>query len=240
MQDLVTADSVDVLVLVDNASDFLSSAPPSVEGELSRFWRRGARLLAGRFTCCAAHGLSLAITARAGGVSRTLLFDAGPDGAILAGNVARLGFDMGDVDGLFLSHGHWDHAGGMLTALDLVREARPAGPLPTFMHPGMYRSRAMRDADGTMRPFEDVPPASLLEEHGAEVFHASEPAVVIILSAVSILSFIKTGIPCRGPLVLPAFLSSSICLAIAAASGLISITEFSEGPALSISFMRCR
>lgn len=179
MQDLVTADSVDVLVLVDNASDFLSSAPPSVEGELSRFWRRGARLLAGRFTCCAAHGLSLAITARAGGVSRTLLFDAGPDGAILAGNVARLGFDMGDVDGLFLSHGHWDHAGGMLTALDLVREARPAGPLPTFMHPGMYRSRAMRDADGTMRPFEDVPPASLLEEHGAEVFHASEPAVVV-------------------------------------------------------------
>ena len=176
---LVAADSVDVLVLVDNATDFLSSAPPSVEGELSRFWRRGARPLAGAVLCCAAHGLSLAITARAGTTSRTLLFDAGPEGAVLARNVARLGFDMSEVDGLFLSHGHWDHAGGMLAALDLVRKAKPAGELPTYMHPGMYRSRALQGADGTMRLFEDIPSARVLEEHGARVLHASEPEVVL-------------------------------------------------------------
>ena len=54
---------------------------------------------------------------------------------------------------------------------------------------------------------------------------AKDPAVVCILSAVSILSFIKTGIPCKGPLFLPAFNSLSIATAIATASGLTSITE---------------
>lgn len=179
MSELSIADSVDVLVLVDNATDFLSSTPPADESELSRFWRRGGRYLAGNVLCCAAHGLSCAITARAGAASRTLLFDAGPDGAVLATNVARLGFDMGGVDGLFLSHGHWDHAGGMLAALDGVRSARPGRALPTYMHPGMYRSRALRGADGTMRPFEDIPTANVLEAHGAEVSHATDPRLVL-------------------------------------------------------------
>lgn len=177
--ELVVADAVDVLVLVDNTTDFLSSSPPFVEGELSRFWQRGPRWLAGDGLCCAAHGLSLAITVHADGRSRTLLFDTGPDGEVLLRNVARLGFDMGSVDALFLSHGHWDHAGGMLAALDAVCAAKGAPGLPTFMHPGMYRSRATRAADGTMRPLADIPAASELQAHGADVRHASEPMLIL-------------------------------------------------------------
>lgn len=179
MHKLAVADSVDVLVLVDNTTDFLSSAPPSVESELSRFWRRGARFQAGKLLCCAAHGLSCAITARVGATARTLLFDAGPDGAVLRSNVTRLGFDMSDVDALFLSHGHWDHAGGMLTALDLIRQAKPDAVVPTYMHPGMYRQRAVRSIDGQMRAFEDVPSVDLLQQHGAEVSHATEAMLVL-------------------------------------------------------------
>ena len=52
------------------------------------------------------------------------------------------------------------------------------------------------------------------------------------------LSFIKTGIPCKGPLLLPAFISLSIATAIATASGLTSITEFNCGPFLSIVSIR--
>jgi 7,8-dihydropterin-6-yl-methyl-4-(beta-D-ribofuranosyl)aminobenzene 5'-phosphate synthase len=100
MTELTTADRIEVLVLVDNVTDFLSSAPVDVESELSRFWRRGARLLAGDLLCCAAHGFSCAVTAWSGATSRTLLFDAGPDGAVLRSNAARLGFDMRSVDAL--------------------------------------------------------------------------------------------------------------------------------------------
>ena len=176
---VAVADRVEVLVLVDNVTDFLSSTPAGVEGELSRFWRRGARLQAGRLLCCAAHGFSCAITAWRGNESRTLLFDAGPDGTVLRDNVARLGFAMGSVDAMFLSHGHWDHAGGMLEALGLVRAANGGRPVPTFMHPGMYRSRAMKGPDGAMRPFDDVPSPERLQQHGAQVVHATEPQVIL-------------------------------------------------------------
>ena len=178
MLPLALADRVEILVLVDNVTDFLSSTPPQVEGELSRFWTRGARLQ-GPLLCCAAHGFSCAITATAGATTRTLLFDAGPDGAVLARNVERLGFDMGSVGALFLSHGHWDHAGGMLEALELIRKANGGRAVPADMHPGMYRSRAVRAPDGTMRLFADVPDAAMLEQHGAQVLHSTDPHTVL-------------------------------------------------------------
>ena len=70
--------------------------------------------------------------------------------------------------------------------------------------------------------------------------NANDPAVVIILSTVSILSLINTGIPCNGPRTFPDFLSASIAFAIAIASGFTSITELSLGPFLSMASMRCR
>jgi 7,8-dihydropterin-6-yl-methyl-4-(beta-D-ribofuranosyl)aminobenzene 5'-phosphate synthase len=179
MLELVTADRVEVLVLVDNLTDFLSSSLAGAESELSRFWRRGARLVSGHLLCCAAHGFSCAVTAWSGETSRTLLFDAGPDGAVLRNNVARLGFDMGSIDAVFLSHGHWDHAGGLVQALELICEGNGGDPVATFMHPGMYRSRAMKAPDGSMRLFEDVPDPGTLEHHGAQVMHSTEPQLIL-------------------------------------------------------------
>ena len=178
MNTLAAADRVEVLVLVDNVTDFLSSTPPGVAGELSRFWTRGARLQ-GPLLCCAAHGFSCAITVTAGTSTHTLLFDAGPDGAVLARNVDRLGFDMGHIGALFLSHGHWDHAGGMLDALDLIRNANGGRTVATYMHPGMYRTRATKTADGAMRIFADVPTADMLAQHGAEVVHSTDAHTVL-------------------------------------------------------------
>jgi hypothetical protein len=59
---------------------------------------------------------------------------------------------------------------------------------------------------------------------------ASDPAVVIIRSAVSMLSLISTGIPCSGPRIRPARRSASRASATVSASGLSSITERSAGP----------
>ena len=178
MSTLAAADRVEVLVLVDNVTDFLSSTPRGVEGELSRFWTRGARLQ-GPLLCCAAHGFACAITVTAGATTRTLLFDTGPEGAVFARNVDRLGFDIGTVDALFLSHGHWDHAGGMLDALDLIREANGGREVATYMHPGMYGSRASQAPDGTMRRFADIPDADTLAQHGAQVQHTTTPHTVL-------------------------------------------------------------
>jgi len=174
MPELAGADRVEVLVLVDNVTDSLSSAPDNVENEMPRFWRRGGRLLSGRCLCCAAHGLSCAVTAWRGDVARTLLFDTGPDAWVFERNVDRLGFDMGSVEGMVLSHGHWDHAGAMQRALEMIQLRNGGRPVPTYMHPGMYRSRAMRAPDGSMRALADIPSAAELERNGAQVIHATE------------------------------------------------------------------
>ncbi len=63
------------------------------------------------------------------------------------------------------------------------------------------------------------------------------PAVVCILSAVSMLSFIKIGMPCSAPRTRLFFRSLSESSAILRASEFVSITEFSFG---SIVFMRSR
>ena len=174
MPESAAADRIEVLVLVDNVTDNLSSVPAYVENEIPRLVKRGLRRLSGSCLCCGAHGLSCAITAWRGDSARTLLFDTGPDAWVLERNVERLGFDMGSVDGIVLSHGHWDHCGAMLRALEMIQLRNGGRTVPTYMHPGMYRTRAMKMPDGLMRPFEDVPTPTMLEQQGARVVHATE------------------------------------------------------------------
>jgi len=173
------ADRAEILILVDNVTDNLSSVPAYVETEMPRLWKRGLKLWSGRCMCCAAHGLACAVTVWRGDTAHTLLFDTGPDDDVFGRNVERLGFDMGRIESIVLSHGHWDHSGAMLLALELIQLRNGGVPVPTYMHPGMYRSRAMKAADGSMRPFADVPSQAELEQAGALVINALEPQRVL-------------------------------------------------------------
>lgn len=179
MLKLAQADRAEILILVDNVTDNLSSVPAYVETELPRLWKRGLKLLSGRCMCCAAHGLACAVTVWRGDTAHTLLFDTGPDDSVFGRNVERLGFDMGGIESIVLSHGHWDHSGAMLLALEMIQLSNGGRLVPTYMHPGMYRSRAMKAADGSMRPFADVPSQAQLEQAGALVVNAVEPQLIL-------------------------------------------------------------
>ncbi|MGD0817800.1 MAG: MBL fold metallo-hydrolase [Methanomassiliicoccales archaeon] len=54
------------------------------------------------------HGLSLGIS----NLDNEVLFDTGPSNAVV-GNARILGYDLDDVDLVILSHGHYDHGGGL-------------------------------------------------------------------------------------------------------------------------------
>ena len=162
-------DSLEIVVIVDNVTDNLSSNPKYVETEIAGAWRRGMKRLGGQCLCCAAHGLSCLITARIGDRSHTLLFDAGPDEWVFERNVVRLGLDLGKVGAMALSHGHWDHAAAMPRALQMITLANGGQPVPTYMHPDMFASRAVRNPQGHMMTMEDIPGEKVLAGNGAEL-----------------------------------------------------------------------
>ena len=164
---LLTADRVEIVVLVDNVTDTLSSAPPFVTREWVALKRRGMRITAGSALCCANHGLALVITAHGPDGARTVLFDGGPVDYAVERNGTRLGIDFGAIGAVMLSHGHWDHAGGIPQALAMIRAANGDRAVPLLLHPGMFAERASRQADGGVMPMDRVPSPAEWEAMGA-------------------------------------------------------------------------
>ena len=129
-----------------------------------------------------------------------MLFDTGPEDRTFEQNVSRLGIDLGPVEAMVLSHGHWDHAGAMLRALQLVRDRNGGRDVPCYMHPDMFRSRASKQADGSFRLMEDVPSVAALTAHGGQVITTRDAQLVagdmaFVSGEIPRRSGFETGLP---------------------------------------------
>lgn len=175
---LPAVDELDVLVIVDNTTDSLSSALRGITNENEVLRAAGMRTLSGAAKCCAQHGLSLLLNARVGNDTHCLLFDAGPEAYTFSRNVARLKPALDRVDAMVLSHGHWDHAGGMLEAVRHVHAARGGSPLELHVNDGMFVERANTLADGSVLPYEKLPSYAELEQAGARVVNSPEARTI--------------------------------------------------------------
>lgn len=69
--------------------------------------------------CLCEHGLSVYVETE----RHRLLVDTGASGAFVQ-NAATLGIDLGQVDTVVLSHGHYDHSGGILAFAERNSDAR--------------------------------------------------------------------------------------------------------------------
>lgn len=171
-------DLLEVQVLVDNVTDQLSTNPDHVHSERTCLLKVGMTEWSGEAICCAHFGLSLVISAASGTTRRTLLLDGGPEGYAVERNGARLKIDFGAIESVVLSHGHWDHGGGLLKALELIRARNGNREIPFYMHPGMFRRRAFQLPDGKMLPFKDIPSIEELTKKGATVINSTEPQLL--------------------------------------------------------------
>ncbi len=87
--------------------------------------------------------------------------------------------DLGPVEAMVLSHGHWDHGGAMLRALQLVRDRNGGREVTYYTHPDMFRTRAARRPDGLMRVMADVPGIDAMTACGAKVVNTKESQALV-------------------------------------------------------------
>ena len=176
---LAPVDALEVNVLVDNVTDSLSTVPQNVTNEVALLMKNGTlKIHAGEFRCCAHHGLSLILTARVGGDRQTLIFDAGPEAYVLARNGGLLKIPFGDAGAIVLSHGHWDHAGGMVEAVRLVTAANGGRRVECHVNPGMFVTRATTRMGGYLLQ-KPIPSPAELTEAGATVLNSPEARLLL-------------------------------------------------------------
>lgn len=77
------------------------------------------------------HGLSFWVKTDDGGI----LFDAG-QGLVLEHNAKKTGISLGEADAILLSHGHYDHTGGLSVAMPKMKSGTPV-----FLHPDALKSK---------------------------------------------------------------------------------------------------
>jgi 7,8-dihydropterin-6-yl-methyl-4-(beta-D-ribofuranosyl)aminobenzene 5'-phosphate synthase len=176
---LKAVDVLEVSVLVDNVTDGLSTLPRGVMSEGAVLQAKGLKVMSGHARCCANHGLSLVITARLGSDIQILLFDAGPEAYTFARNGDRLRTPFGEVGAIFLSHGHWDHGGGIPEALRLVVSANGGKAVPFHVNEGMFATRGLRHPNGSVILNENVMKPQDLERRGAAVVNSPDARVIM-------------------------------------------------------------
>jgi len=141
---VVQLDELEILVVVDNETDTLSSVDDGVP-QIPEVVHLAARTPPSREfeghecktvfdqLCCACHGLSVLITGRRNGNEHTMLFDVGPYPDLWHDNSRRLDVDLSKIETVFLSHWHFDHSGGFPDVVAAIAEARTkVGLEPTF------------------------------------------------------------------------------------------------------------
>jgi len=65
-------------------------------------------------------------------VDNKILFDTGENGDWLLKNMGAMGINLDDIEGIVISHNHWDHTGGLEALLKAKRKKTPVYICPGF------------------------------------------------------------------------------------------------------------
>lgn len=149
-------DGVEIISVADNTVDFLSTVERK-EVHHVREWikaRRGEKWLNKRFQLpIAEHGFSVLIKVFSDESFHTILFDAGVSRAGVVTNAKRMGLNLAEVECIVLSHGHYDHFGGLVNVLKVISKRN----LPIIVHEDMFKIRGSVTPDGKVRKYRRFP-----------------------------------------------------------------------------------
>lgn len=184
----VELDALELLVVMDNETDTLSSVDDGVP-QIPEVAHLAARTPPSRHheghecktvfdqLCCGCHGLSVLVTGRLNDVEHTVLFDVGPYPQYWLDNAERLNIDLAKIECLFLSHWHFDHSGGFPEVIAAISSARTkaglSDPLIVDLHPNRPDQRGVILPSGVMILLPMEPSFDMMSTSGgAIVTHA--------------------------------------------------------------------
>lgn len=167
-------DRVEIFVLMDNVSD------PFTQNDQGIYWNEsqykfGVRKInqtCGAIYCRACNGLSLLLRLYKDDKRVTVLFDTGPDAGLAVENAQKLGLDLTEVEAIILSHGHFDHYGGTLSALKAINKPN----LPVFIHPDLFTPRAF--GQNNLVVVSDNLSNAIVEQHGGDIIESADPLTI--------------------------------------------------------------
>jgi len=135
---LKEVEKVEVTCLVDNNVDvLLPSTGVARRPSIAKNWYDKPLV--------AEHGFCAALTLHKDGMKRRLLLDSGLDPMAASHNVDALGLDLSSCECLISSHGHVDHAGGLLNLRNKLDQKQK---IPLVLHEYAFRNRLVKFQDG--------------------------------------------------------------------------------------------
>jgi len=168
-------DKIEIISLVDNSIDFLSA----IDNKNAHSFRQWTKTYYGEGWAKthselpkAEHGFSMFVRILSERKSNCILFDTGssPDGIIE--NAKRLGLKLNEIECIVLSHGHYDHFGGLLSVIKAVGRAN----LPIIVHEDMFKTRGIANQDA-IRAYPEFPTKE--ELNTAKLINTKQPQLFV-------------------------------------------------------------
>ena len=102
----------------------------------------------------------------------TILFDTGVSSNGVIINAKRMGIDLSEVSYVVLSHGHYDHFGGLQAIVEAVNKI----DLPIITHEDMVKRRGTASLSGDIREYPPFP--NLKQLTPAKIVNTKKPHLI--------------------------------------------------------------
>ena len=164
---------VEIIPLVENVVE-RSSDPKRDDVKLPKHWvkKEGSKPA----YMWGGHGIAILVRAYENNTVHQVLYDTGPSTELLTHNVDVLGIDLKKTEAIVMSHGHWDHFGGLIWALKEIGKE-----IPVYAHSRMFSARRVvseRPEGKVMRDLDPVPTAEEVMNAGGRLVWVEEPTLL--------------------------------------------------------------
>jgi len=106
----------------------------------------------------------------------TILFDTGSNGRVLLQNIKKRDLNLSSINNIFISHGHWDHIGG----LDSILELNPSVHIFVTSHISKNMIRDLNTLSNGVTVIDDKPTKILTDIYSTGTMgEESEQSIIL-------------------------------------------------------------